>query len=238
MPAAVAYFPVVGAVVGIAGGLVFIAAVNLWTVSLALVMAVAFIVWITGAFHEDALADALDGFGGGWEPARILAIMKDSRIGSYALVGVFFVLAAKIAALRAIFDAASVYGDATHANVLAVGCALVTAHVLGRWSSVVLMVRHPYVRTTAASDSKPAAGDPFAGAITRRHVIFATVFSLIMSAIATGPGAIGAWIIAIVVTLLSGRYFVRRIGGVTGDALGAANQLVELAVYLALAIHR
>src|SRR5215471_7579595 len=108
LPAAVTYFPVVGLVVGGSGALAFGFAGRLWSPTIAVIVSVAFTVWLTGAFHEDALADAFDGFGGGWDRAQVLAIMKDSRIGSYALLGVLLVIAAKLAALRAIFDAAPV----------------------------------------------------------------------------------------------------------------------------------
>ena len=96
------YFPLVGVVVGAVGGAAFAAASLLWPTLLAIIISVAATVWMTGAFHEDALADALDGFGGGWDRAQILAIMKDSRVGSYALVGVALVLGAKVAALATI----------------------------------------------------------------------------------------------------------------------------------------
>src|SRR5262249_29467579 len=102
LPAAVTYFPVVGLVVGLSGALAFGFAAELWPPALAVIVSVGFTVWLTGAFHEDALADAFDGFGGGWDRAQVLSIMKDSRVGSYALVGVLLVMAAKITALVAI----------------------------------------------------------------------------------------------------------------------------------------
>lgn len=236
LPGAAAYFPVVGLIVGLVGAIVFGVAVMIWTPVLAIIMSVASVVWSTGAFHEDALADSFDGFGGGWGPAQVLAIMKDSRVGSYAVVGMILVLATKIGALWSIFDVAHANGTVSRAGTLAVGGALVAAHVLGRWSSVVLIARHPYVRAQA-DDAKPAAGRPFVDNVTHAQVAAATLFTLIASALVLRWSVIPAGLAAVAVTFIAGRYFGARIGGITGDALGAANQFVELAVYLVLAAH-
>jgi adenosylcobinamide-GDP ribazoletransferase len=225
LPAASIYFPIVGLVVGGAAAAVFAFAALLWPPALAVILSVAFTVWVTGAFHEDALADSLDGFGGGWDKTQVLAIMKDSRVGSYALVGVLLVLAAKIAALYGIFDVGA---------TMAVSRALVAGHVLGRWSSVVLIATQQYVRAPAANE-KPAAGRPFVGTVTGSRVGIATVLAFLIVALALGRASLAVVAVSAGVIWLAGRYFDRRIGGITGDALGAANQLVELAVYLTLA---
>ena len=102
LPASSAYFPIVGLVVAAVGGLAYFGAALLWPAPLAVVLSVASTVWVTGAFHEDAAADSFDGFGGGWSREQVLAIMKDSRVGSYALVGVTLLLFAKIASLSTI----------------------------------------------------------------------------------------------------------------------------------------
>jgi adenosylcobinamide-GDP ribazoletransferase len=237
LPAAATYFPLVGLAVGLAGAVAFAAALALWPAPLAIVVSVAFTVWLTGAFHEDALADALDGFGGGWDREQVLAIMKDSRVGSYALVGVVLAIAAKLAALFAIFNAASVHGALTRDGALAVARALVAAHVLGRWSSVFLIARHPYVRADAA-EQKPAAGRPFVGAVTRERLLLGSGLALLFAGAALGRSVVLVGAVALLIAWIAGRYFVRRIGGITGDALGAANQLVELGVYLTLAARR
>jgi adenosylcobinamide-GDP ribazoletransferase len=224
------YFPLVGVVVGAAGGLVFGAAALIWPTPLAVVISVAMTVWMTGAFHEDALADALDGFGGGWDRAQILAIMKDSRVGSYALVGVALVLGAKILALATI---AGAVGD-TPGGAGPIVRALIAAHVLARWSSLPLIWRYPYVRPTVDGD-RPSAGRPLAGAVTLPQLLAATVFSLLVAGLTLGSRSLLVIAVTVAVTWLAGRYFDRRLGGITGDALGAANQLVELSVYLTLA---
>lgn len=166
-------------------------------------------VLVTGALHEDGLADAADGFGGGTSAERVLEIMRDSRIGSYGAVALILVIITKLASLASLAR-----GDAA--------LALIAGHTLARWSSVALL-RYPYLGTKGAA---------FAG---RVHLGVASVLTAAICACALQRAAFIAVPVAIAVTVLAGVYCRRRLGGVTGDCLGAANQLVEVAVYLALA---
>jgi len=227
LPASSVYFPVVGLVVALIGGGVYVAAQYLWTAPIAILLSMCATVLATGAFHEDALADAFDGFGGGWSRDQVLAIMKDSRVGSYALVGVTLVLALKFAALHAL---------ATSQTPLGVVRAFVAAHVISRWSSVVLIRQYPYVRP-AADAERPSAGRPFVAGVTLGRLVAVTLVMLLILNVFVGWNAIIPLIVSVAITALAGWYFARRIGGITGDALGAANQLVELAVYLTLAAY-
>jgi adenosylcobinamide-GDP ribazoletransferase len=210
------YFPLVGALVGIIGGGVFWVGQLLWPIPVAVALSTAATVWLTGAFHEDALADACDGLGGGWGLERILAIMKDSRIGSYGAVGLILVLAVKMTALASLPPAEIV-------------AALIAAHVLGRWSSLPLIHLLPYVRDPEGT------GKPFAASVTMPRLVLGTVLALALVIGVLRLRAIPALLAAITVTALGGRYFRGQIGGVTGDCLGAANQMVEVATYLVLA---
>jgi len=220
-----AYFPVVGIVVGAIGASAYMLGRLIWPTPVAVLLSMIATVYFTGAFHEDALADTLDGFGGGRTPERVLEIMKDSRVGSYALVGVTLTLLTKFAALNTLASS-----DAT----AGVARALVVAHVLGRWSSVLLIRRYAYVRPAADSE-RPSAGRPFVAGVTGGRLVVATVIALVILNFAAGWHALPPLIVAIVVTAAAGWYFDRRIGGITGDALGAANQIVEVCVYLTLA---
>jgi adenosylcobinamide-GDP ribazoletransferase len=224
------WFPVVGLVVGLAGALAYVVAAMLWTLVLAVIISASVTVWMTGAFHEDALADAFDGFGGGWTREQVLAIMKDSRVGAYALVGMLLTLAAKVAALSAIALASGTEASSSVAR------ALIAAHVLARWSSVPLLWRLPYVRPSADGE-RPSAGRPFVAGASAQDMLAATSIAGAIAAALLGGRAAGVCVVAVGVTWAASRYFTRRIGGITGDALGAANQLVELSVYLALAAH-
>ena len=213
------WFPAVGLLVGLCGALVYRGAALGWPPLVAATLAVGATVWLTGAFHEDALADACDGFGGGWEPDQVLAIMKDSRIGSYGAVGLGLALVARAAALAGLEPALAAR-------------ALVAGHVLGRWSSLPLIWRYRYVRESGAKSR------PFAASVTplRLAAGSALALAIVAATLATRPTAAALVLAAaLAVTALAGRYFRRRIGGITGDCLGAANQLVELAAYLVLA---
>ncbi len=221
-----AYFPAVGVIVGLAGGAVLWVAARVWPPFVAAALSTAATVWLTGAFHEDALADSCDGFGGGWDKRQVLAIMKDSRIGSYGAVGLGLALLAKVGAVAAVADAHA--GTAVRA--------LVAAHALGRWSSLPLIWGLPYVRP----DEEPGAKSrPFAASVTTPRLAAGTVAALAVTAAALvplGAAAVAAAVaLAALVTALAARYFRRRLGGMTGDCLGAANQMVELSTYLLLA---
>lgn len=214
------WFPAVGLIAGGWGALVYAATAWGWTPMAAAVISVAATVWLTGAFHEDALADACDGFGGGWERAQVLAIMKDSRVGSYGAVGVSLALLARVVLIAAIGE---------HGGVGAVARALITSHVLARWSSLPLIWRYEYVREDSSRSR------PYASAVNGPRLVAGTAVTVVVVSATVGLAALPLAATAVAVTALGGRYFRRRIGGITGDCLGAANQLVELACYLALA---
>jgi adenosylcobinamide-GDP ribazoletransferase len=216
---ATAYFPVVGLVVGLWGGLLFIVAATGWPTWVAAAISTAGTVWITGALHEDALADAFDGFGGGWSKDQILLIMKDSRVGAYGVVGLVLVLIIKLGVLASLAPSEALR-------------ALVAAHTLGRWSSLPLIWRYDYVREIAPRSKA------FGASVTAPRLAGGSMLALLVvgAALAVTPRRLLLVLLAAVVfTLLSGRYFHRRIGGITGDCLGATNQMIEVATYLALA---
>lgn len=218
-----AWFPVVGVIVGCAGAAVLALALLAWPPTVAAVLSTAVTVWLTGAFHEDALADACDGFGGGWEAAQVLAIMKDSRIGAYGVVGLALALLLKVAALSTLAGTAAPMAAR----------ALIVAHVLGRWSSLPLIWGLPYVRDDGGKSR------PFAASVTTSRLIVGSACALVVAAGALAPlGArvvVAVLVAAAAVTAIGARYFRRRLGGMTGDCLGAANQLVEVVTYLMLA---
>ena len=226
LPRAAIYFPVVGLVVALVGAATYAAASLLWPTNIAIVLSMIGTTLATGAFHEDALADALDGFGGGWTKDRVLAIMKDSRVGSYALVGTALALILKFATLAAIAGPTR--------SVRPIAIALIAAHVCARWSSLLLIWRYPYVRPTTEGDQS-SAGRPFVEGMTWVRLVAATTIAIVITTTTLGRASLIVFAVAIGVSALAGRYFDRRIGGITGDAVGAANQVVEILIYLALA---
>jgi adenosylcobinamide-GDP ribazoletransferase len=185
----------------------------IWPTVVALVLSVAATVLLTGALHEDGLADAADGFGGGATPERVLEIMRDSRIGSYGAVALVLAIITKLASLASL-------------SRVEIMTALIAGHTLARWSSVPLLYRLPYLGTKGAA---------FSGGVTTTRLVIATVLGLGICALALQRHALIPVLVSAVMTAAAGAYFRRRLGGVTGDCLGATNQLVELATYLALA---
>lgn len=208
------YFPLVGLVVGGIGAAATWAAALLLPLSLAVIAGMAATLVATGAFHEDGLADAVDGFGGGWEKAQILAIMKDSRIGSYGAIGIGLMLLAKWNALMELSDEALLP-------------ALVAAHAVSRFAATTLIFSLDYVR--AEGKSKPLASRLGSG-----ELAVAGLCGLAPCLLLPYQETLVALVGVAVVTWLAARHFVRRIGGYTGDCLGAVQQAAELAFYLGL----
>jgi adenosylcobinamide-GDP ribazoletransferase len=220
----VRYFPLVGALVGAFAAAVVAATALLWPPFVVAVLAVGATAWITGAFHEDGLADTFDALGGHVPRERALVILKDSRIGSYGALALVVVTLARVAALAAAL--ASGLGTATAAIVL--------AHALGRLAAVVVMKRLPY-----AGDIEHAKAKPLATSVRARDVGIALAWSLAVvgAAAAAGAGsrAIAALLAVFVVAAVMARWLRGRLGGYTGDTLGATEQLAEATVLLVFA---
>ncbi|WP_395945466.1 adenosylcobinamide-GDP ribazoletransferase [Brevundimonas sp.] len=214
------FFPLVGAVVGLISAAVFVGASQIWTGWLPALLAVAVGVLVTGAFHEDGLADTADGLGGGQTPSRRLEIMKDSRIGTYGALALILTVAAKVGALQPM-------------SPWFAGLALVAAHAGGRAVAVLAMRLSPYAGDRAATKVKPvadgvtwpevAAAMMFAAAATAPLVVFAPWPAV--------GGLAGGVLGASVVVVLARRL----IGGWVGDTLGAAEQAFEIGFLLAVA---
>jgi adenosylcobinamide-GDP ribazoletransferase len=216
------HFPTVGWLVGAVCGGVLLASLQLWNAPVAVLLSMAAGVLLTGAFHEDGFADSCDGFGGGHTPEQVLAIMKDSRVGSYATVGVVLVLGLKFQLLLGLLA-----GTPAPLTVLA---ALVASHAVSRLAALGVMAQLDYVRDDASSKSKPIAQGISAG-----PMLFATVVALLPCAL-LGWSAVPAAVGALLTSLLAARYFKRRLGGYVGDALGATQQVAELLFLLGLLV--
>lgn len=211
------YFPLVGVVVGGIGAAIFWLANLIFPPAIAILLSMAATIVATGAFHEDGFADVCDGFGGGYTKARVLEIMKDSRLGTFGTVGLVLMLSLKFAALMQM-DAARL------------PWVLIAGHSLSRLAATALIVALKYVRDDLTSKAKPLAVKLSAG-----EMALATIFGLAPLAL-LGWGALWTLIPVAAVTALAAVYFVRRIGGYTGDCLGAAQQLAEVTFYLTLVI--
>ncbi len=218
------YFPAIGVLVGGIAALVLAGAEALFTVGIAVVPSMAASVLVTGAFHEDGLADSFDGFGASRDPQRILQIMKDSRVGSFGLVGMVLVLLAKYASLVTL----------TGFSVSTAAIIVVNAHTLSRLAASTVADLLPYARTldreTSADGSskiKPIADHPLTGGQRLAGVAWA-VPGLVVLAVIDSFTAFAMVAAMVVVVLAAVRYLRARLGGYTGDCLGATQQLAEL----------
>ncbi len=214
------HFPLVGMVVGaIAAGVLWLAA-WLFPMPVAVGLAMAASMWVTCAFHEDGLADTCDALGGHVNRERALEIMKDSRIGSYGAVGLLLVLGTKAAALSAL-----------PLNVAVPAWWL--AHTVSRAAPVALIRWLPY-----AGDTDRSKARPLSQRVSKASLAVALGWAL-LAVVALGlgnPAWAGALLTSSVLVVLGtaacARWFQRRLGGITGDTLGALQQLTELLVLL------
>jgi adenosylcobinamide-GDP ribazoletransferase len=209
------YFSLVGQGVGAVSALVLLAAERVWGGGVAAVLAIAVGLLITGAFHEDGLADTADGLGGGQTAARRLEIMKDSRVGTYGVCALVLVLGLKVAVLASTPMAALM---------------LLAAHGLGRAAAVVVMRVTPYAPSGEAGKWKPVPQ----GVRTSEVVVALLIAAWPLAFLPMGAvlvGLLGGAALAIAMALLARRL----IGGHTGDVLGAVEQLFEVGFLLGVA---
>lgn len=230
----VVHFPLVGALVGGVGAAVLWLASLWWTPLVAALLAVATTVWITGAFHEDGLADTFDALGGSVPRERALEIMKDSRIGTYGAAALGLGLTLRVALLAAVASA----------DLAAAALALVAAHALGRAAAVAVMARLPYAGDVEHAKAKPLATSVPASTATGALVAAVVLLAGIAAVAALfSPAAAADWVwrwsaaplAAVGVVWLMCRWLRARLGGYTGDTLGATEQMTEIAVLMALA---
>lgn len=211
------WFPLVGLIVGGLAAGVHRLATFLWPEPVPALLALAAAAWLTGGLHEDGWADVFDGLAASrtGDPKRMLEAMKDSRIGSTGGLALVLLLLGKLGAIVLL-------------PAPRVTAALVIAHVLSRWSHLPLLWKLPYAR--------PEGGmaRALAGRVSGRRVFFGTAVAVLIAAALLRWTALPPLILAVVATLAAGLFFRRRLGGITGDCLGATNQLVELGVLLAL----
>lgn len=211
------YFPFVGLLLGTC----YVSAYSLLSLAFSPLISILLVVilhlWLTGAFHEDGLADSVDALGGGYTIEKRLEIMKDSRIGTYGTVALVMALALKVALLT----------EATP-----VWLALLAAPMVARLTPLLIMGYLPYVTDPDKSKSKPVA-DGF----SRARLMIAATFTLFVSLLLT---QYEPWLLlwglcaTLGVALVWGGYLRRQLGGYTGDTLGASVVFSELVLLLGL----
>ncbi|MBC7991761.1 MAG: adenosylcobinamide-GDP ribazoletransferase [Rhizobacter sp.] len=214
------HFPAVGALVGGVGAAVLWAAWWLFPMPVAVMLSMAATVLLTGAFHEDGLADTCDALGGVVSRERALEIMKDSRIGTYGAVGLFLVLGLKALTLSAL-------------PLPWVLAALVLAHTASRAAAVALIRWLPYAGDPAHAKAKPLAQRISGGGFAVAWGWVLVVGALLLTwNLAWWPAVLGGIVLALLCAAVSAAWLKHRLGGMTGDTLGATQQLSELLVLL------
>lgn len=224
------YFPLVGAIVAALVWCSLSLALFILPIPIAVILAMIVSVLITGAFHEDGLADCADAFGGGYGKEQILTIMHDSRLGTYGVIALCASLGLKFCLLFYLVSYSVTFYIQFNFQLLVI---LLLANSLSRWLAVVLMYCTPYVAFTGSSKSKPIASR-----VTRLSVVIASVTALGFLSLAANSFG---WLVfaalpllLAIVYILARRYFIRHIGGVNGDCLGAVQQVSELSILLTL----
>jgi len=212
------YFPLVGCVVAAIAAAVYFATALVLPAPVAAVLSTAASIYLTGAFHEDGFADTCDGLGGGMTRERALEIMKDSRVGAYGAIGIVCMLATKLTALAMLPPR------------VAVG-ALFLAHPLSRLAAASLIWKLDYVRGEGKAK-------PLAQQMTNTEFAIAALTALVPVPVLLASGWIApdAVLAAVLAALLAavwlGHKLKQRLGGYTGDCLGAVQQLAEALVYV------
>ena len=215
------HFSLVGMFVGTVAALVLQVAAWWWPATIAVLLSMLATLVLTGAFHEDGLADTFDALGGDVSRDKALLIMKDSRLGTYGTVALIAALALKAASLVALGPQAA--------------AALLLAHAVSRALPVALIRWLPY-----AGDADAAKAKPLSTRVSMGGLSVAVLWALAVAAATFGARLLAATavlaslIAAVLVAVAMARWLHRRLGGFTGDTLGATQQLGELGVYLAL----
>lgn len=212
------YFPVVGIIVGAASALIYWLFQLVFPAEIALIFSMITSIIITGAFHEDGFADVCDGFGGGWTKEKILLIMKDSRLGTFGVIGLGLILLLKWSLLK-------------YFPINTLMIALISGHAISRLNAVSLIFTDEYARDDDTSKSKPLATKMSSG-----ELIFAILFGVAPLVLFAN-----AYVLLVLVPLLFVRwyfskYFKKWIDGYTGDCLGAVQQVSEIVFYLSLVL--
>lgn len=210
------YFTLIGWVVGGIGAAVFYGLSFLLPLELSVFLSMMATIFVTGAFHEDGFADFCDGFGGGYTSEKVFSIMKDSRIGTYGTVGLIGMLGTKFLALQAL-------------PPVMLPFFMIAAHAFSRLMPVMIIFTSRYSREDERSKTKPIGKRG-----KKSDLIIALVFGLLPAALLSWQLIMMVIPLALVITWLFKKYIEKRIGGYTGDCLGALQQIVEVLFYLCL----
>ena len=224
------WFPIFGSLIGLWGAIICMGATVFWdSAALCVIVSTISTVWITGCFHEDGLADSFDAFGGGWGKSQILRILQDSRVGTYAVVGMILALMLKVKCLEMLCQ-----GDD---GVFRYARALISVHCASRWTSLPLIYACSYIQSE--EDAKRGLYNWFSDSkllLTIPRLLFGTICAVAIPLLVMNEKeeAYLIYVVVVVTTIASAYYGNAIIGGVIGDYLGATIQVAEILCYMAL----
>ncbi len=207
------WFPLVGIAIACIAGFVDLILTPLVAAPVRTILVIVVLIAITGALHLDGLMDTCDAIFAFTSPERRLEIMRDSRVGSFAIVGAATLLLMKYAAIL------SLPPDRHLAAFIAMGA-------ISRWAMVFSMVRYPVARQSGL-------GYEFKKAVGRKELAIATA-TAVLAALVAGLAGIAVFILALIATMAMARYTMSKIPGLTGDIYGAISEGTETLVALAL----
>ncbi|HVP77243.1 MAG TPA: adenosylcobinamide-GDP ribazoletransferase [Thermodesulfobacteriota bacterium] len=214
-----AYFPLAGLLLGLLLAMAYFLLSFLFSKSLVLWLTLGWLALLTRGLHLDGFADTVDGFAAGGSKEKILEVMRDSRIGAFGVVGLILLIGAKYLVLDEIARES-------------IPRALILMTVMGRNSMVWVCYRSPYAR--------PGGGlaQPFAENLTMREMVISSLCAFGIGLLLWGLKGALIFLGMVLVSLVFRFFFIRRLNGITGDTLGAANELSELLCLILLTILR
>ncbi|WP_343329885.1 adenosylcobinamide-GDP ribazoletransferase [Polaribacter staleyi] len=210
------YFSLVGILVGAIAALIYYLATFIFTPEIAIILSMIASIWTTGAFHEDGFADSCDGFGGGWTKEKILLIMKDSRLGTFGVIGLFSILILKFSAIQTLCVA--------HINIPLL---IISGHAISRFTATILLYTHPYVRDIDSSKIKPTTTQ-----MSTKSLVISFIFGVLPLFFFKNHWVFLSLIPLLITYWYLARFFKKWIGGQTGDCAGALQQVAEVVFYL------
>ena len=214
-----AFFPLVGLLIGLLMAIAYFLLSYLFSNSLVLWLTLGCLVLLTRGLHLDGFADTIDGFAAGGPKENILEVMKDSRIGAFGVVGLILLIGAKYLALEQIVGPSIPYS-------------LILMTVMGRNSMVWVCFRSPYARAGGG------LAKPFVENLATREMIISSASALGIGLLLRGLDGVMVFLGIGLFSLVFRLFFLKKLGGVTGDILGAANELSELLCLIFLIIFK
>ncbi|WP_025563448.1 adenosylcobinamide-GDP ribazoletransferase [Psychromonas sp. SP041] len=218
-----AYFPFVGALYALICFAVYCVSLSVFDHTISIIFMLLVGLLLTGAFHEDGLADCCDGFGGGYNKKQCLSIMKDSQIGTYGVIGLIILFALKVTVLIQL----SLLNQFYEFGLLHFFGVLFSAAVVSRFSALCLIQYSEYAREDETSKSTQSSHQ-----LPLPYLLGASLFSLLSLLWMPVISILVIVIVTTISTLLCKSYFHKKIEGYTGDCLGFLQQLNELLILL------